>query len=156
VRQREIAADGVLIRRIFMEHGAALLAYATRLLDDRPRAESVVQEVLVRAWRDPGALAGERGGVRAHLFMIVRELAVGARDAESKEDSMTVLSALEALAPEHREVLQALYVEGRDIRETAVSLGVPPETVKSRTYHALRRLREIVAQPLPAVDGATG
>jgi RNA polymerase sigma-70 factor (ECF subfamily) len=150
------AADEALVRRVFGAHGAALVAYATRLLDDRRLAEEVVREAVVRAWRDPGVLAGERGGVRAQLFTIVRDLAIGAGDGGSKTESMVVLSALEALAPEHREVLHVLYVEGRDVREAAVALGVPAGAVKSRSYHALRRLREAVAGPPAAADGATG
>ena len=49
--------DDELIRALSAEHGDALFAHALRLCDgDRQRAEDLVQETLVRAWRHPEAL----------------------------------------------------------------------------------------------------
>lgn len=129
-RRSGVAAE-VLIRGLFEEHGAALLAYATRLAGDPAQAADVVREALVRAARQPGALTGGRGAVRAYLFSLVRD-----------DGGISVLSAVESLPREQREVLHALYFQGRGVAETAASLGVPAGTVKSRSYHALRRLRE--------------
>jgi len=145
VSRRESTADEVLIRRVFREHGAALLAYATRLTGDRTRAEAVVQEILIRVWRDPGALAVDKGAARAYLFTVTRHLAAAGKDRGGAAfDSMTVLSAMQTLPSEHRDVLRALYFQGRDIAETAATLGVPAGAVKARSYHALRQLREAV------------
>jgi RNA polymerase sigma-70 factor (ECF subfamily) len=147
-------ADEVLVRRLFREHGGALIAYASRLLDDRAAAEDVVRETLVGAWRDPEILTREKGAVRAHLFITARDLAARRRPADEPEpepepapaiDELAVLSALERLPIEHREVLHALYFQGRDVTEAAAALGVPAVAVKTRSYHALRRLREAVA-----------
>lgn len=134
----------VLVRSLFAEHGAALLGYATRLTGDRAQGEDVVREALVRAVREPGALAAGRGTVRAYLFAVVRSLAAD-KDETGPIDSTTMLRAIEALPAEQREVLHALYFQGRDVAETARSLGVPAGTVKTRSYHALRTLREAVA-----------
>jgi RNA polymerase sigma-70 factor (ECF subfamily) len=145
VSRHESTADEVLIRRVFREHGAALLAYATRLTGDRTRAEAVVQEVLIRVWRDPEALPFDKGAARAHLFTITRDLAAAGKDGGGASfDSMVVLSAMETLPSEHRDVLRALYFQGRGVAETAASLGVPAGAVKARSYHALRQLREAV------------
>jgi len=40
---------------------------------------------------------------------------------------------------------------GRSVAETAALLGVPPGTVKSRTYYALRALRLVLEET--GVDG---
>lgn len=159
--RRAGSADEVLIRRLFQEHGAALLAYATRLTGDRMPGEDVVRKVLAQAVREPESLAGDKGAVRARLFTVAKEQAAARPRIEAGEpelastiDSVAVLSALEALPAEHRAVLQALYFQGRDIDETAKSLGVPAGDVKSNTYYALRRLRETVVAPLP--NGAAG
>ena len=41
-----------LIRALYAEHGPLLLAFVQRLLNgDRPAAEDIVQETLLRAWR---------------------------------------------------------------------------------------------------------
>ena len=54
---------------------------------------------------------------------------------------MTVLGALDQLSPEHREVLVEMYYRGRTVQEISAALGVPPGTVKSRSYYALRAMR---------------
>ncbi|MTD52861.1 sigma-70 family RNA polymerase sigma factor [Amycolatopsis pithecellobii] len=163
-RPREVA-DEALVRTVFQEHGNAMLGYATRLLADRPAAEDVVQEALVRAWRNPEILVNGKGSTRAWLLTVVRNLvidSVRARKARPPEvaetpttvpierdhsdnvvNSMTVLSALDSLSPEHREVLEQTYLRGRSIDEAARELGIPPGTVKSRSYYGLRALREI-------------
>jgi RNA polymerase sigma-70 factor (ECF subfamily) len=181
-RRRDDTADELLIRRLYQEHGGALLAYATRLMGDRTLGEDIVQETLIRAWRNPEALTNEKGSVRSYLFTITRNIAIDrhrakkARPAEVAEtvsstpvaldhadavvDSMVVLGAMGALSREHRDVLHHIYFQGRSVEETAASLGIPAGTVKSRSYHALRRLREAIAErpePAPiAVEGAAG
>ncbi|MEU4425389.1 sigma-70 family RNA polymerase sigma factor [Actinoplanes sp. NPDC024001] len=179
---RESTSDDYLIRRLYLEHGGALLAYATRLMGDRSLGEDVVQETLIRAWRRPEALADEKGSVRGYLFTIARNVAIDrhrARQARPTEvaetgatvpverdhadtvvDSMVLLGALEKLSAEHRDVLRALYFEGRSVEEAAAHLGVPAGTVKSRSYHALRRLRQAIGEParplVVAAEGTTG
>jgi RNA polymerase sigma-70 factor (ECF subfamily) len=179
-RRRDDTADELLIRRLYQEHGGALLAYATRLMGDRALGEDVVQETLIRAWRNPEALTNEKGSVRSYLFTITRNAAIDrhrakrTRPAEVAEsvgstpieddhadavvDSMIVLDAMGALSREHRDVLHHIYFQGRSVEETAASLGVPAGTVKSRSYHALRRLRGVIAEPATpsALEGAAG
>ncbi|MCU1629439.1 MAG: polymerase [Pseudonocardia sp.] len=173
--ERQDAADEALIRAVYSEHGGALLAFTTRLLGDRAAAEDVVQEVLVRAWQHADVLTNGKGSVRSWLFTVARNLATDrvrarrARPAEVAEDaappppvgdhadrvvdSLTVLPALERLSADHREVLQQVYFQGRSLPEAAAVLGVPPGTVKSRSYYALRALRTALVGRDP-VDGA--
>jgi RNA polymerase sigma-70 factor (ECF subfamily) len=161
-RPRE-SSDEALIRTLYHEHGRSLLAYATRLTGDRAAAEDVVQETLIRAWKHAAAMVNERGSVRGWLLTVARNIitdrvrAKAARPQEVAEspatppverdhaqgvvDSMTVLSALDRLTPEHREVLVEMYYRGHTVTETAEVLGVPPGTVKSRSYYALRAMR---------------
>src|ERR1700685_1195222 len=55
-------ADEAFVRALYAEHGGALLRYALHLMGgDRQRAEDLVQETIVRAWRHPDGLAGRRG-----------------------------------------------------------------------------------------------
>ena len=46
--------------------------------------------------------------------------------------------ALRRLAPELRQVLQAMVLDGLTVRETAVLLGVPEGTVKTRARPRMR------------------
>src|SRR3954466_5552825 len=60
-----------MMRVLYDEHAAALWRYALRLGGDQARAEDVVQETLLRAWRHPQALDPDRPGgtsVRARLL----------------------------------------------------------------------------------------
>ncbi|MFL6123220.1 RNA polymerase sigma factor [Actinophytocola sp.] len=53
--------------------------------------------------------------------------------------------ALARLAPELRQVLQAMVVDGLTVRETATLLGVPEGTVKTRARRARLAMREALA-----------
>jgi len=157
-------ASETLMRALYDEHASALLGYALRLASgDRQRAEDLVQETFLRAWRHPEALAAERGSVRPWLFTVARNLAVDAhrarraRPREVGDDVLAVVpaadeldraleswqmaAAVATLSPEHRAVLVETYYRGRSVADAAAVLGVPPGTVKSRTYYALRALR---------------
>jgi hypothetical protein len=73
-RHRREAADEALVRRLFDEHGYAMLAYAIRLTGDRGIAEGVFQEALVRAWRNPDGLANGKCWARKWLLGMVGRL----------------------------------------------------------------------------------
>ena len=121
-----------------------------------------MQETLLRAWRRAGELADDRRPVRPWLFAVARNLIIDRRrrgrrrdevpEAELEHlgavdeldralDAWQMADALAALSPEHREVLVETYYRGRSVAEAAETIGVPPGTVKSRTYYALRSLR---------------
>jgi RNA polymerase sigma-70 factor (ECF subfamily) len=69
--QKEVALTALHDR-----HGAELWRFALRLTHDRQAAEDVVQEVLLRAWKDPQL--GERAepAARAWLFTTTRNLVI--------------------------------------------------------------------------------
>jgi len=161
---RGAVADEQLIRALYAEHGGPLLGYVQRLTGgDRQSAEDIVQETLLRAWRNPAALAGRP--VRPWLFTVARNLLVDnyrarrARpaevgdpellaaswvtgdDADRALESWTVADAMATLRPDHRQVLVQTYYLGRSVAETSAALGIPPGTVKSRAYYALRALK---------------
>lgn len=53
--------------------------------------------------------------------------------------------ALTSLSPEHRAVIELTYYEGYTYREIAAVVGCPIDTVKTRMYHARRRLKSLLA-----------
>jgi RNA polymerase sigma-70 factor (ECF subfamily) len=156
---------------MYTEHGGPLLGYVLRLTGgDRPQAEDIVQETLLRAWRHPEALTDRP--VRPWLFTVARNLvvdahrakvarggqyvpiepgeegavtglavSVGADDIDRALESWTVAEALADLSPQHRAVLVETYYRGHSVAEAATALGIPAGTVKSRTYYALRALK---------------
>jgi RNA polymerase sigma-70 factor (ECF subfamily) len=79
------ATDEHLMRQLYDAHAGVLLGYVRRLVGgDTARAEDVVQETLLRAWRHPEALDPERTGgasVRAWLLTVARHLVIDAERA---------------------------------------------------------------------------
>ena len=149
-RRPESVRDEALIRALYAEHGRSLLAYATRLTNDRAAAEDVVQETLLRAWRNPDVLVNPRGSVRGWLLTVARNIvadrarAAAVRPREVAESpahppisrdhsdqvvtSIAVLDALDSLSEDHRSVIVQLYFRGRSVEETADALRIPPGT----------------------------
>lgn len=152
-----------LMRELHGQSGPALWRFAMRLTGgDRARAEDVVQETLLRAWRSPRVLEADADARQAWLFTVARHLVIDewrssrarleVATAEPPEpvtadatdaalQSWLVEEALGRLSPEHRQVLVQCYFLGRSVADAAEHLGVPPGTVKSRTHYALRGLR---------------
>ena len=155
--------DEQVVRALYAEHAAALWSFVVPLVGgDRVRAQDVVQETMLRAWRRPDVLGEVRGPVRPWLFTVARNIVVDEwrrhrtdRDvpldagAEAAEDDRTdavldtwiVGEALTRLSPEHRAVLEQCYYQGRTTADAAAVLGIPEGTVKSRAHYALRALR---------------
>jgi RNA polymerase sigma-70 factor (ECF subfamily) len=159
------SADAEFLRALYDEHAAVLFAFVLRHVDDRQRAEDVVQETLLRTWRNLDGLEDAQGRTRAYLLTVARnvltdqwraervrpalvadEAAVAAVAAEDGVDrlldSVLVAEALARLAPAHRRVVEEMYLRGHSVAETAATLGVPEGTVKSRSYYAVRALRD--------------
>ena len=61
--------DEALISSLWETHGAALLAYAARV--HGTKAEDVVHDVLVRAWRQADDLPRTKMAARAWLFTMI-------------------------------------------------------------------------------------
>jgi RNA polymerase sigma-70 factor, ECF subfamily len=157
--------DDLTLTRLHDDHARVLLGYATRLTGgDVQRAEDAVQEALLRAWRNPHAFRDGAGSPRAWLMTVVHHVVVddirarrarptevgsapldlvadGVDDIAQALESWTVAEALAQLSADHRAVLVETYYRGRSVAEAAEALGVPPGTVKSRTFYALRALR---------------
>jgi RNA polymerase sigma-70 factor, ECF subfamily len=153
--------DAELLRELHEQHAGALWSYALRLTGDRGQAQNLVQETLLRTWRDPQILDPECDAQRSWLYTVARNIVIDewrttrwspeteidripdqpVDDASQPVvDRNLVVAALGRLTQEHRHVLRECYFRGSSITEAAQALGIAPGMVKSRAYYALRAL----------------
>lgn len=150
---------------LYEQHAEPLLMFVLRLTGgDRQRAEDIVQETLLRAWRNAHKLGinGETS-LRPWLVTVARRITIdehrsgAARAAETFDrdlddlsttdetdrvlGQLTVTEALRSLSPAHREIIVETYLKDRTVNDAATSLGLPLGTAKSRVFYALRALK---------------
>lgn len=158
-----MSSDADLMRKLHDEHAHALWSFVVGLTGgDRAKAQDVVQETMLRAWRHPDVLSRHETA-RSWLYTVARRLVIDewrtARSrhevvsdavpervslldhAEQTVDRQVLVAALRTLRPEHREVVVECYLRGSSVAEAARRLNVPEGTVKSRAHYALRALR---------------
>ena len=152
---------------LYTEHYGVLLSFISRYVRDRHRAEDLVQETLLRAWKhidQIDASEADHRGTRAYLLTIARNCVTNAWRADQRRPQLVegeaqinsvpsadsvdamiegwlVSEALDRLSLDHRAVVRSLYYEGRTVADTAQRLSLPEGTVKSRAYYAVRALR---------------
>lgn len=157
------------VQELYDDHAEALRRYVFRLTSDRARAEDVVQETLLRAWRHLTLTDGEQP-VRSWLFTVARNIVIdqsrtgryrneivwadttdigdrnGPDEVSAALDRMLVTEALSRLPEMHRAVLMRAFYFGWTSAQIADELGIAEGTVKSRLHYALRKLKLIFAE----------
>lgn len=161
------SADAELLRALHADHAGPLWSFVLGLTNgDRAQAQDVVQETMLRAWRNPAVLQ-EAASARGWLYTVARRIVIDEwRTARSRRewatadvpeqsvpdatdqslDRQVIGAALRTLSAEHQDVLRECYFRGSSVAQAAATLGIPPGTVKSRTHYALRALRAALDQ----------
>ncbi|MEV6954853.1 sigma-70 family RNA polymerase sigma factor [Streptomyces sp. NPDC051183] len=160
--------DPDTLAELYRLHAPYLLRALLRLTSgDRGKAEDMVQETFLRAWRHPQALTRGPEHGRPWLYTVARRIAIdhfrmqaarakelgdenpeeraGAHDPyEEVVVAHDIRGVLAKLSPHHREVLVELHLNDRSTVDAAAVLGVPPGTVKSRNFYAVRACRPLL------------
>jgi RNA polymerase sigma-70 factor (ECF subfamily) len=166
--------DEAALSALYDRYSRTVFGVGSRLLGDRSSAEELVQEAFLKVWRSSHTFDSSRGSFSTWLYRITRNLAsdfhrrrtrrvnavsdealgisatsdLSPGPQEIVEDSWLswrVSRALEELDDSHREVIELAYYQGLSQREIAQRTGVALGTVKTRTYSAMKRLREGLA-----------
>jgi len=161
--------DDAVITALYQTYRAPLLAFVLRLTGgDLQLAEDVVQETMVRAWREADRLDVSGPSLMPWLAAVARRIAIDkhrrkrARPAETGVDTVAdmpvddgtaatllrvaVADAMRQLTPAHRQILNETILSDRTVNQAAEALGIPVGTVKSRVYYALRSLQVVLAE----------
>jgi RNA polymerase sigma-70 factor (ECF subfamily) len=176
--------DEASLAALYDRYHILAFSLALRVVNDRGRAEDVVQDAFLSVWRKAGSYVEGRGSVKTWLTSIVRNRAIDLVRArrESDGDDEAVLLALRDTSPgvveqvtasldrqtvreaivqlplEQRQAIAMAYFEGRSHSEIAEVTGLPLGTVKSRIRLAMHRLQAILVggAAAPAWDDASG
>ncbi|MFD5086175.1 RNA polymerase sigma factor [Kitasatospora sp. NPDC058201] len=166
--RRVARGDRAAFEELYRRTSPWLAVRLNRRCTDQQIVAEVMQETYLAVWRAAGSFAGSRTGGTAvgWLWTIAARRLVDAfrrraHHAEpppaaaphpvapaAEEEALVatvggdVGDALRRLAPELREVLQAMVLDGLSVRETAVVLGLPEGTVKTRARRARIAMRE--------------
>jgi len=163
------AGDRAAFERLYTRHAPWLAVRLRRRCRDNELAADLLQETFLAVWRFAASYHGtdQVGGwlwtiasrrlIDVHRRSAARVQTVGeprddhAVSASAEDDALRdtyddpMAGALDRLSPELRAVLQATVLDGLSTRETAVLLGLPEGTVKTRAMRARRALREALA-----------
>ncbi|MFD4831906.1 RNA polymerase sigma factor [Streptomyces uncialis] len=169
--RRVARGDRAAFEELYRRTSPWLAVRLGRRCADQQIVAEVMQETYLAVWRAAGSFAGSRTGGSAvgWLWTIAARRLVDAfrRRAHhaqpppaaaahpvapaAEEEALRgavggdVGDALRRLAPELRDVLQAMVLDGLSVRETAVLLGLPEGTVKTRARRARTAMREALS-----------
>lgn len=163
--------DRDAVEQAYIEHHAAIRSFSRRLVGDDGSAEDIVHETFValpraiRRFRGDGSLRSFLIGVavnhsRRHVRSSVRRRAATERLAAREELAPKVAdasdelarrrlaaklwAALDRLPIDQRVVFVLCEAEQRTSVEVAGIVGAPEGTVRTRLFHAKRKLREML------------
>lgn len=163
------ARDAEAMRTLFVRHNARVFRFLLRILGDATAAEDLVNEVFIEIWRHAGRFEA-RSKASTWMLAIARYKAASALrrrsfdqldgDAfESIEDpgadpefaaqesqrGAILRDCLAQLPATHRQILDLIYYREQSISEAARIVGAPQATVKTRAYHARKRVAKLMA-----------
>jgi RNA polymerase sigma-70 factor, ECF subfamily len=143
-------------RVLYDRHASMLLTRLHRRCGDPDVVDSALQDTFISTWRSASRYRASDGEVGAWLWSIaVRRLIDLLRKRPAPvpmatlpepdpppEPGTRAFALVHQLPPDLHSVVTAVYLDGLTTAETAVLLGLPQGTVKSRLSRARTLLRE--------------
>ncbi len=158
---------------IFNYFAPRLRSYALKQMGNEALAMELVQDTMSNVWQKSHLFNAEKGAPSTWIFTIARNIRFDMlrKQRNRKEDicaddlwpvlceqtadvnevsldeqiTLQQLGVIfEDLPKKQREVIEAIYIEGKSQQEVADQFEIPLGTVKSRTRLALQRLKEML------------
>jgi RNA polymerase sigma-70 factor (ECF subfamily) len=163
---RVAEGDRRALQRLFIRHQQRVYRFVLRLVSNGATAEDIVSDVFIDLCRH-AANFDRRAQFSTWMLAIARNKALTARrrridqpleDAEDVADpaitaeeasdagkrSTALRTCLGRLSPAHRQIVDLVYYHEKSIEEVSAIIGVPAATVKTRMFHARKRLAELL------------
>jgi RNA polymerase sigma-70 factor (ECF subfamily) len=168
--ERIAAGNRLAMQVLYLRHNKRVFRFICRFINDTAAAEDLTSEAFLQVWRNAGRFEA-RSQVLTWMLSIARNKALGAlrhRSAElfsvdnaaliedpaedpevsieKKDQTVALRHCLELLSPAHREIIDLVYYHQQSIGAAAEILGISPGTVKTRMFHARKRLAHLIAR----------
>lgn len=166
--ERIAAGDRVAMQRLYTRHHVRVYRFVLRIVNDAATAEDLTSDVFLEIWKHADRFEG-RSEVSTWLFSIARYKALttlrrrtndplddeiackipdSADDPEAilqrQNESAVLRQCLTQLSPAHSEIIDLVYYHEKSIAEVAEIIGVPQNTVKTRMFHARKRIAALL------------
>lgn len=174
---RVAASDREALAELYKRMSRKIFAFALRHVDDRDLAEGVVVDTMFEVWKSASRF-GRGSSVSTWILGIARHKALdevrrGARyvafddttqfDIEddcasafdgivAKQSRQQLLHCLSRLPSEQRECIHLAFFEELSQSEIAELQGVPENTVKTRLFHARRKLKVMLGRRMDSAN----
>jgi RNA polymerase sigma factor (sigma-70 family) len=161
--------DRLAFEALYRGYFPRLTRFLDRVLLHRPQAvEEVLNDAMLVVWNKAGSFNGQ-SKVSTWIFSIAYRKAlkaihrfddpvdVDSDESESaepgpenqlmqKQFSAILWQCIGRMSAEHRAVIELTYYHGYAYREIAQIMDCPIDTVKTRMFHARRRLRSMLSE----------
>lgn len=161
VERRDVQA----FEQLYRVYQPRLARFLTHMLQRPQLVEEVLNDAMMVVWQGAGNFRGE-SKLSTWIFAIAYRKALKARrcwpdpledetlhsranpaagadqQVEHQKLRDALVGAMARLSPEHRAVVDLTYFHDLGYREIAEIVGCPVDTVKTRMFHARRRLRQ--------------
>jgi RNA polymerase sigma-70 factor, ECF subfamily len=170
--ERELLArigikDQRALRELHTLYGRRIYAFALRRLRDPDEAETVVSDALFEIWKNPSGFREESrfstwllGIARNKMLMLLRarrpqheeldealpDKGLGSFETFANKELLEgLLRCMEQLGEMHRECLHLVLFEDLSLNEVSAIQQCPENTVKTRLFHARRKIKDCVS-----------
>ena len=161
------------LKELYRAYSRTIYAFALVRLRDAADAEEVVVDTMHEVWRHPDRFRGESkfstwllGIARHKLLTLLRNRDPEHEEIETFEETLEsddasafdvlaqkqrregVRHCMDKLPEEQRECLHLVFYEGYGLAEVAAVQSCPENTVKTRLFHARRKLKSCLQRML--------
>ena len=163
--------DRAAFSRCYDRYSGILFSIVVKVLNDPKEAEDVLQEVFLQIWDKAEVYKRELGApfswfvtmtrhkaidrlrsaqcryrlldeVKEETAILIKAAASFKSDAESRETSALVRSAVKTLPHDQRQAIELAFFGGMTQNEISESLGQPIGTIKARIRRGMLKLRD--------------